>query len=292
MRLGHPCVASLRPEPFGPVAALRPPPCPSAPERLPTCSRNWCPGCAGTRAQVGRNTHQRDPSPLTPDQLMPYLGAPIPQCQLQSEHQRKIMRLARSSKRRHLLLDSLERPLPRGHSVGLADRCFFWSGTACSMSSWTGRPALSILRQESPRARTSRLAGMAWMRRHFIRSRARASWAFCANLGARCPPPPHAVTLIQWRDRDGSGGEVAVEDQGGARHWSRKQSLTSVLPDGPHRRNRDQRVARHARVGERGEAGRSRGLRQPPSAGARSGGDGASTTEAAVRGFSNSNRYR
>jgi hypothetical protein len=55
------------------------------------------------------DAHQRDPSPLAPEQLMPYLGAPIPPCQLQSEHRRKVMRLARSSKRRHLLLDSLER---------------------------------------------------------------------------------------------------------------------------------------------------------------------------------------
>lgn len=54
------------------------------------------------------DAHQRDPSPLRPEQLAPYLDAPVPECQTQSERRRKVMRLARSSKRRPLLLGSLE----------------------------------------------------------------------------------------------------------------------------------------------------------------------------------------
>lgn len=55
------------------------------------------------------DAHQHDPSPLRPEQLTPYLDAPIPQSQLESEQRRKIMRLARSCKRRPLLLDTLAR---------------------------------------------------------------------------------------------------------------------------------------------------------------------------------------
>ncbi len=52
--------------------------------------------------------HARHPEPFTPNDLLPYASAPLPNDQLQSEHRRKVMRLARSSKRRPALLASLE----------------------------------------------------------------------------------------------------------------------------------------------------------------------------------------
>lgn len=52
--------------------------------------------------------HARHPEPFTSDDLLPYANVPLPDEQLESERRRKIMRLARSSKRRPALLASLE----------------------------------------------------------------------------------------------------------------------------------------------------------------------------------------
>jgi hypothetical protein len=52
--------------------------------------------------------HTRHPDPFTPEELILYADVPLPDGQLQSERRRKIMRLARSSKRRPALLASLE----------------------------------------------------------------------------------------------------------------------------------------------------------------------------------------
>jgi len=52
--------------------------------------------------------HARHPEPFTSDDLTPYANVPLPNDQLQAERRRKIMRLARSSKRRPALLASLE----------------------------------------------------------------------------------------------------------------------------------------------------------------------------------------
>ena len=55
------------------------------------------------------DAHQRDPSPLQPEQLFPYLNASIPEAQIESERRHRIMRLARSSRQRPALLADLER---------------------------------------------------------------------------------------------------------------------------------------------------------------------------------------
>jgi hypothetical protein len=52
--------------------------------------------------------HARHPELFTPEDLLPYAKVPLPDEQLQSERRRKIMRLARSTKRRPALLASLE----------------------------------------------------------------------------------------------------------------------------------------------------------------------------------------
>jgi hypothetical protein len=52
--------------------------------------------------------HARHPEPFESHELSTYADTPLPDCQLQSERRRKIMRLARSSKRRPALLESLE----------------------------------------------------------------------------------------------------------------------------------------------------------------------------------------
>ena len=47
--------------------------------------------------------------PFTADDLMPYRTARIPPCQSEARHRRKIMRKARSKKKRPILLAELER---------------------------------------------------------------------------------------------------------------------------------------------------------------------------------------
>jgi hypothetical protein len=49
------------------------------------------------------------PEPFTVDDLLPHRGARAPQCQEQALNRRKIMRKARSKKKRPLLLADLER---------------------------------------------------------------------------------------------------------------------------------------------------------------------------------------
>jgi hypothetical protein len=55
------------------------------------------------------DAHAAHPEPFTMDDLLPHRGARTPQCQEQALHRRKIMRKARSKKKRPLLLADLER---------------------------------------------------------------------------------------------------------------------------------------------------------------------------------------
>ncbi len=55
------------------------------------------------------DAHVAHPEPLTMDDLLPYQTARAPQCQEQALNRRKIMRKARSKKKRPLLLADLER---------------------------------------------------------------------------------------------------------------------------------------------------------------------------------------
>jgi hypothetical protein len=55
------------------------------------------------------DAHATHPGPFTMDDLLPYRTAREPQCQVQALNRRKIMRKARSKKKRPLLLADLER---------------------------------------------------------------------------------------------------------------------------------------------------------------------------------------
>jgi hypothetical protein len=55
------------------------------------------------------DAHAAHPGPFTIDDLLPYRAAREPQCQQQALGRRKIMRKARSKKKRPLLLADLER---------------------------------------------------------------------------------------------------------------------------------------------------------------------------------------
>lgn len=55
------------------------------------------------------DAHAAHPEPFTVDDLLPHRGARAPQCQEQALNRRKIMRKARSKKKRPLLLADLER---------------------------------------------------------------------------------------------------------------------------------------------------------------------------------------
>jgi hypothetical protein len=55
------------------------------------------------------DAHAAHPERFTADDLLPYRAAREPQCQAQALNRRKIMRKARSKKRRPLLLADLER---------------------------------------------------------------------------------------------------------------------------------------------------------------------------------------
>ena len=55
------------------------------------------------------DAHQKHPKPFTTEDLLPYRDASIPDCQQNAIHRQKIMRKARSTKRRRFLLEDLER---------------------------------------------------------------------------------------------------------------------------------------------------------------------------------------
>jgi hypothetical protein len=55
------------------------------------------------------NAHEQHPQPFTAEELKDYRHAPMPACQRESLHRRKLMRKARSSKKRPLLLAELEK---------------------------------------------------------------------------------------------------------------------------------------------------------------------------------------
>jgi hypothetical protein len=59
------------------------------------------------------DAHLRHPTPFTPNELIPTLRAVPPRCQRDAESRRKIMRSARSPKRRLVLLADLERRYER-----------------------------------------------------------------------------------------------------------------------------------------------------------------------------------
>jgi len=55
------------------------------------------------------DAHAAHPEPFTAEELLPYRRAKEPPCQTQALHRRKIMRKARSKKKRPILLADLER---------------------------------------------------------------------------------------------------------------------------------------------------------------------------------------
>jgi hypothetical protein len=55
------------------------------------------------------DAHAAHPEPFTANDLLPYWTAQEPPCQKQAMDRRRIMRKARSKKKRHLLLADLER---------------------------------------------------------------------------------------------------------------------------------------------------------------------------------------
>jgi len=63
----------------------------------------------GPTLLLALDAHQAHPDPFRADDLLPYRRARAPRCQGEAMHRRKIMRKARSAKRRGLLLAELER---------------------------------------------------------------------------------------------------------------------------------------------------------------------------------------
>lgn len=63
----------------------------------------------GPTLVLALDAHIEHPGPFTADELMPYRTARVPLCQRQALNRRKIMRKARSKKKRPLLLAELER---------------------------------------------------------------------------------------------------------------------------------------------------------------------------------------
>jgi hypothetical protein len=55
------------------------------------------------------DAHVGHPQPFTVEELLPYRTAAVPECQTEALHRRKIMRKARSKKKRPILLADLER---------------------------------------------------------------------------------------------------------------------------------------------------------------------------------------
>jgi hypothetical protein len=54
------------------------------------------------------NAHEQHQGPFTAEELLDYRNVPLPSCQRQAFHRRKIMRKARSAKQRPILLAQLE----------------------------------------------------------------------------------------------------------------------------------------------------------------------------------------
>ncbi len=63
----------------------------------------------GPALVLALDAHASHPGPFTVDDLMPYRMAQIPPCQSEARHRRRIMRKARSKKKRPILLAELER---------------------------------------------------------------------------------------------------------------------------------------------------------------------------------------
>jgi hypothetical protein len=63
----------------------------------------------GPTMVLALDAHVAHPGPFTADELLPYRTAREPPCQRQALHRRKIMRKARSKKKRPMLLAELER---------------------------------------------------------------------------------------------------------------------------------------------------------------------------------------
>ena len=62
----------------------------------------------GPTLVLALDAHQQHPQPFNEAQLQPYRDTSAPVCQREAVHRRKIMRKARSKKKRHLLLAELE----------------------------------------------------------------------------------------------------------------------------------------------------------------------------------------
>ncbi len=63
----------------------------------------------GPTLVLALDAHSAHPEPFTPDELLPYRTARMPPCQREALTRRRIMRKARSKKKRPLLLAELER---------------------------------------------------------------------------------------------------------------------------------------------------------------------------------------
>ena len=63
----------------------------------------------GPTLTLALDAHQAHPELFQPDELLPYAHAPPPACQCEALHRRRIMRKARSKKKRAMLLQDLER---------------------------------------------------------------------------------------------------------------------------------------------------------------------------------------
>jgi hypothetical protein len=63
----------------------------------------------GPTLVLALDAHSAHPGPFTADELLPYRKAGMPACQCEALHRRKIMRKARSKKKRPILLADLER---------------------------------------------------------------------------------------------------------------------------------------------------------------------------------------
>jgi hypothetical protein len=63
----------------------------------------------GPTLVLALDAHSAHPGPFTADELLPYRKARMPPCQREALNRRKIMRKARSKKKRPILLADLER---------------------------------------------------------------------------------------------------------------------------------------------------------------------------------------
>jgi hypothetical protein len=63
----------------------------------------------GPTLVLALDAHSAHPGPFTADELLPYRTARMPACQREAHNRRKIMRKARSKKKRPILLADLER---------------------------------------------------------------------------------------------------------------------------------------------------------------------------------------